>query len=201
MRQWSRRRSVVAGVTGIVLGAGLALGGATSASAAPVGHWGDFTVSGTSKAYTGTMTMPGFPATTFTSNSRQTTVISGASTWQGPSTGPGAVYGSSRGNTYINQRPNADSPTAAAASTTRYSFATPTPAGSWSFVLGDIDADQATIAATVQGGGRRRRRSSATRAPTTRAPRHRRPAGGPAPPTPTARPGRTSPAGTRPRAC
>ncbi|MFJ3382943.1 MULTISPECIES: carboxypeptidase regulatory-like domain-containing protein [unclassified Curtobacterium] len=153
MRRWSRRRSVVAGVTGIVLGAGLALGGATSASAAPVGHWGDFTVSGTSKAYTGTMTMPGFPATTFTSNSRQTTVISGASTWQGPSTGPGTVYGSSRGNTYINQRPNADSPTAAAASTTRYAFATPTPAGSWSFVLGDIDADQATITATVQGGG------------------------------------------------
>ncbi|ROP66139.1 carboxypeptidase regulatory-like domain-containing protein [Curtobacterium sp. ZW137] len=153
MRQWRRRRVFVAGLTGIVLGAGLALGGATSASAATTGHWGDFTVSGTNKAYTGTMTMPGFPDTTFTSNSRQTTVISGASTWQGSSTGPGGRYGSSRGNTYINQRPNSDSPTAAAASTTTYTFATPTPAGSWSFVLGDIDADQATITATVQGGG------------------------------------------------
>jgi len=150
MRRW---RALTAGLTGIVLGAGLAIGGATSASAAPAGHWGTFTLSGTSKDYTGTMTLPGFPDTTFTSNSRQSTVISGASTWQGPSTGPGAAYGSSRGNTYINQRPNADSPTAAAASTTTYTFDGPTPGnGSWSFVLGDIDADQATISATVQGG-------------------------------------------------
>jgi len=150
MRRW---RAVTAGLTGIVLGAGLAIGGATSASAAPAGHWGTFTLSGSSKNYTGTMTLPGFPDTTFTSTSRQSTVISGASTWQGPSTGPGAAYGSSRGNTYINQRPNADSPNAAAASTTTYTFDGATPGNSsWSFVLGDVDADQATISATVQGG-------------------------------------------------
>ncbi|MFJ3036056.1 carboxypeptidase regulatory-like domain-containing protein [Curtobacterium pusillum] len=150
MRRW---RAVTAGLTGIVLGAGLAIGGATSASAAPAGHWGTFTLSGSSKDYTGTMTLPGFPDTTFTSNSRQSTVISGASTWQGPSTDPGKVYGSSRGSTYMNQRPNADSPNAAAASTTTYTFDGATPGnGSWSFVLGDIDADQATISATVQGG-------------------------------------------------
>lgn len=148
MRRW---RAITAGLTTIVLGAGLAIGGATSASAAPAGHWGAFTVSGASKDYAGTMTLPGFPATTFTSNSRQSTVIGGASTWQGPSTGPGGAYGSSRGNTYINQRPNADNATAP--SVTRYDFADPTPGnGSWSFVLGDIDADQVTIAATVQGG-------------------------------------------------
>ena len=150
MRRW---RMVAAGLTGIVLATGLALGGATSASATPAGHWGAFTLSGTGKAYTGTMTMPGFPATTFTSNSRQSTVISGASTWQSAATGPGQLYGSSRGNTYMNQRPNADSPNATSASVTTYTFADPTPAGSWSFVLGDIDADQATISATVQGGG------------------------------------------------
>ncbi|WP_144711948.1 carboxypeptidase-like regulatory domain-containing protein [Curtobacterium pusillum] len=148
-----RRRTLIAGAMGLVLGAGLAIGGATSASAAPAGHWGTFTLSGSSKAYTGTMTLPGFPETTFTSNSRQSTVISGASTWQGPSTGPGGAYGSSKGSTYMNQRPTADSANPAAASTTTYTFAEPTPGnGSWSFVLGDIDADQATIAATVQGG-------------------------------------------------
>ncbi|WP_207552315.1 hypothetical protein, partial [Mycobacteroides abscessus] len=50
--------------------------------------------------------------------------------------------------------PNVDSPTAAGASTTVYTFDGATPgASSWSFVLGDIDADQATISATVQGGG------------------------------------------------
>jgi hypothetical protein len=150
MRRW---RMMTAGLTGTVLGAGLALGGVTSASAEPNGHWGTFTVSGASRAYTGTMTLPGFPETTFTSNSRQSTVVSGASTWQGPATAPGEVYGTSRNSTYMNQRPKVDSPTATGVSTTTYTFATPTPgASSWSFVLGDIDADQATISATVQGG-------------------------------------------------
>lgn len=151
MRRW---RAVTAGLTALALGAGLAIGGATSASAEPAGNWGTFTLSGASKAYTGTMTLPGFPATTFTSNSRQSTVISGASTWQSAGTPSGQVYGTSRGQTYMNQRPQADRPNGDAASTTTYTFDGATPgAQSWSFVLGDIDADQATISATVAGGG------------------------------------------------
>jgi hypothetical protein len=151
MRRW---RMISAGLTGIVLGAGLALGGATSASAATAGHWGAFAVSGSSRAYTGTMTLPGFPATTFTSTSRQASVISGATTGQGPSTPPGAVYGNSRNNTYLNQRPLADQPNAASAATTTYTFDGATPgAGGWSFVLGDVDADQVTLSGTVPGGG------------------------------------------------
>ncbi|VXC25925.1 carboxypeptidase-like regulatory domain-containing protein [Curtobacterium sp. 8I-2] len=150
MRRW---RAVTAGLTALALGAGLAIGGATSASAEPVGNWGTFTLSGASRAYTGTMTLDGFPETTFTSDSRQSTVVSGASTWQSASTPSGAVYGTSRGTTYMNQRPNVDSPTTGA-STTTYTFAEPTPgAQSWSFVLGDVDADRATISATVSGGG------------------------------------------------
>ncbi|WP_133520516.1 carboxypeptidase regulatory-like domain-containing protein [Curtobacterium flaccumfaciens] len=149
MRRW---RAIAAGLTGMVLGAGLAIGGATSASAAPTGHWGTFTVSGSSKAYTGTVTMDGFPATTFTSNSRQSTVISGASTWQSENTPVGlAGFGTSRNQTYMNQRPNADNATSP--STTTYTFAEPAPgAQSWAFVLGDIDADQATISATDVNG-------------------------------------------------
>ncbi|MGN7221672.1 MSCRAMM family protein [Curtobacterium flaccumfaciens] len=150
MRRW---RAITAGLTALALGAGLAIGGATSASAEPVGNWGSFTLSGASRAYTGTMTLAGFPETTFTSDSRQSTVVSGASTWQSASTPSGAVYGTSRGQTYMNQRPNVDSPTSGA-STTTYTFAEPTPgARSWSFVLGDVDADRATITATVSGGG------------------------------------------------
>ncbi|MEN0102132.1 MAG: carboxypeptidase regulatory-like domain-containing protein [Curtobacterium sp.] len=148
MRRW---RMVAAGLTGIVLATGLALGGATSASATPAQHWGDFTVSGTGKDYHGTMTMPGFPETTFKSNASQATVVSGASTWQSAATGPGQLYGSSKGHTYINQRPNANN--AGSPSVTTYTFDGSTPVGSWSFVLGDIDADQATISATVAGGG------------------------------------------------
>ncbi|MBT1668175.1 carboxypeptidase regulatory-like domain-containing protein [Curtobacterium flaccumfaciens pv. flaccumfaciens] len=150
MRRW---RAITAGLTALALGAGLAIGGATSASAEAVGNWGTFTLSGASRAYTGTMTLAGFPETTFTSDSRQSTVVSGASTWQSASTPSGAVYGTSRGQTYMNQRPNVDSPTSGA-STTTYTFAEPTPgAQSWSFVLGDVDADRATISATVSGGG------------------------------------------------
>ena len=149
MRRW---RAVTAGLTGLVLGAGLAIGGASSASAAPANDWGTFTVSGSSKAYTGTVTMDGFPATTFTSNSRQSTVISGASTWQSENTPVGlAGFGTSRNQTYMNQRPNADNATSP--STTTYTFAEPAPGGSsWAFVLGDIDADQATISATDVNG-------------------------------------------------
>jgi hypothetical protein len=147
-------RTITAGLTALVLGTGLAIGGATSASAERAGNWGTFTLSGSSRAYTGTMTMAGFPETTFTSNSRQSTVVSGASTWQSANTPSGAVYGTSRGQTYMNQRPTVDSVNPASASTTTYTFAEPTPgASSWSFVLGDVDADRATISATVSGGG------------------------------------------------
>ncbi|WIB72371.1 carboxypeptidase regulatory-like domain-containing protein [Curtobacterium sp. MCBD17_026] len=150
MRRWS---AVTGGLTALALGAGFAIGGVTSASAEPVGNWGTFTLSGASRAYTGTMTLAGFPETTFTSDSRQSTVVSGASTWQSAATPAGEVYGTSRGQTYMNQRPNVDSPTSGA-STTTYTFAEPTPgAQSWSFVLGDVDADRATISATLSGGG------------------------------------------------
>jgi hypothetical protein len=146
-----RMRTMTAALTTIALGGALALVGASGAQAAPEnGHWGTFTVTGTNSDYSGSMSLPGFPATTFTSNSRQPQVISGASTWQSLGTGPGAVYGTSRGSTYMNQRPLADR--AGAPSVTTYTFADATPASGWSFVLGDIDADQATITATDANG-------------------------------------------------
>lgn len=151
MRRW---RTITAGGIAVVIGAGLAVSGVTTASAVTVGHWGAFTLGGTNRDYTGTVSLPGFPDTTFTSTSRQATVIPGATTGQGPSTPPGSVYGNSRGNSYLNQRPAADQPNAASAAVTTYTFAGGTPgAGGWSFVLGDIDADQATISATLASGG------------------------------------------------
>jgi len=151
-RRASLRGLVAATTTGVVALA-LALGGATGASAAQGSSWGEFQVSGTARAYTGTMTLDGgFPATTFTSTSRQATVPSGSSTWQAASTPPGAQYGTSRGLPYLNQRPAQDSPTTTGAAVTTYSFASATPSSGWSFVLGDIDADQATITATGVGG-------------------------------------------------
>jgi len=151
-RRASLRGLAAATTTGVVALA-LALGGATGASAAQGSSWGEFQVSGSARAFTGTMTLAGgFPVTTFTSTSRQATVPSGSSTWQAASTPPGAQYGTSRGLPYLNQRPSQDSPTAAGAAVTTYSFESATPSSGWSFVLGDIDADQATITATGVGG-------------------------------------------------
>lgn len=134
-----------------LVGAAVVIAQAGPASAAETNGWGTFAVSGSGRAYTGTVTLPGgFPKTTFTSTSRQATVVSGASVWQAASTPVGAVYGTSQGKQYLNQRPNADNPTSPAVTT--YSFGTPTPASGWSFVLGDIDADQATVSATDQAG-------------------------------------------------
>lgn len=62
----------------------------------------------------------------------------------------GQVYGSSQNKGYLNLRPAADN--AASPSITTYTFASPTPAAGWGFVLGDVDADQVLVRATGPGG-------------------------------------------------
>ncbi|RKR76181.1 carboxypeptidase-like regulatory domain-containing protein [Frondihabitans australicus] len=153
MRTTTTRRTRVglAAALGVVAAAALVVAQGGAAEAAQQNVYGTFSLSGTTTAYSGTVTLAGgFPATSFTSTSRQATVVSGASTWLAPSTPVGAVYGSSRNRPYLNQRPKADNPTSPAVTT--YTFATPTPASGWSFVLGDIDADSATISATDVNG-------------------------------------------------
>jgi hypothetical protein len=151
----SRLRTWIAAGTLAVAGGVAAFGGVSTATAATTPSWGTFALTAnTARAYTGTMDLDGFPATTFTSTARQATVVSGASTWQGPSTPPGARYGTSRGESYLNLRPARDQPNAADASVTTYTFdkSTTMPVGAWSFVLGDIDADQATVSAVTTTG-------------------------------------------------
>ena len=152
-RRGRRLRGALAAGVATLLGAGLAAAGAGTAQAAVGSSWGSFTVAGSARAYTGTMELGGgFPETTFTSTSRQAGAQSGASVWQAASTPPGERYGSSRGLPYLNQRPDRDQADPAAAAVTTYSFTTPTPAAGWSFVLGDVDADAVTVAATTTGG-------------------------------------------------
>ena len=93
----------------------------------------------------------GFPAVTVTSDARGGVgVVSGASTWLGPATPPGEIFGSGRGRQYLNLRPQADRPDAP--STTTYTFERPTPGGGWAFVLGDIAADRAVVTALGADG-------------------------------------------------
>lgn len=128
---------------------------ATSASAVTTAGWADWQpLTGAAGAWTTTMQLPagGFPAASVTSDSRggQVGVQSGASSWLSTATPPGAVFGSSQGQEYLNLRPRADNATSP--STTTYTFERPTPAGGWAFVLGDIDADRAVVVARGEGG-------------------------------------------------
>ncbi|WP_311245653.1 carboxypeptidase-like regulatory domain-containing protein [Microbacterium sp. WCS2018Hpa-23] len=132
-----------------------ALVGAIPAAAATTTAWATWQpLTGTGGAYTTTVQVAAQPAitATMTSDSRagQVSVISGATNWLAQGTPVGAKYGSSINQSYVNLRPKADN--AASPSTTTYSFANPTPASGWTFVLGDIDADSVRIQAIGANG-------------------------------------------------
>ena len=139
----------------VLLGLPLALLVAAPVGAVTTAGWAAWDpLAGSGGSFTTTVRLPagGFPAATVTSDSRsgQVGVQSGASSWLGATTPVGATYGSSQGQPYLNLRPRADSPSAP--STTTYTFERPTPAGGWTFVLGDIDADQVTVSARGLAG-------------------------------------------------
>ena len=150
------RRVVLRGwavVVSLLLAVGLVAVAVTPAQAAQAG-WADFTFTGTSRAFSGTMQQPaaGFPAATYTSDSvgGAVGVQSGASAFLPPQTPVAAKYGSSQGQEYLNLRPNNQS--GPPPSVTTYTFDRPTPDSGWTFVLGDIDADRVQISATGIGG-------------------------------------------------
>lgn len=131
----------------------LVLGG-LSPAVALTDTWAAWTApTGSSNAYTATMRQQsaGFPEATMASDSRSNVQLaSGASTFLGAGTPPGAKYGSSRNQPYLVLRPRAD--TATTPSTTTYTFDNPTPETGWAFVLGDIDADAVRVAALDEDG-------------------------------------------------
>lgn len=138
----------------VVLAALSAVVPAMSATAETSTGWADWEpLTGSAGDWSTTVRPPagGFPAATVTSDSRGGVgVVSGASSWLGPATPPGEVFGSSRHQQYFNLRPQADRPTTP--STTTYTFEHPTPAGGWALVLGDIDADRAVVTARGADG-------------------------------------------------
>lgn len=152
-RAW-RARAVGAGTAALVAaGAAVTAGVPQPAQAATAAAWADWTVQGVGGAFGGTAAVAasGFPAASWTSDSRAPVgVPTGASTWL-PAAGPaGQVYGSSQGRRYLQLRPAADTP--GAPSTTVLAFDTPTPSGGWAVVLGDVDADLVTVSGTGADG-------------------------------------------------
>jgi hypothetical protein len=137
----------------VLVALGAVAPGAT-ASAQTTSGWADWDpLTGSAGDWSTTMRLPaaGFPAATVVSDARGGVgVVSGASTWLGAASPPGEVYGSSRGQQYLDLRPQADRP--GSPSVTTYSFERPTPAGGWAFVLGDIDADRVVVTARGPDG-------------------------------------------------
>lgn len=148
-----RRTTLTGSALLVALAAAVLAAVGPSASAARTtgfAQWGAIT--GSTNDFATTMQLPavGFPAATVTTDSRADVAIpTGATNWFGEGTPPGAVYGSSRDQRYLNLRPRADN--ASSPSTTVYTFDGPTPQG-WTFVLGDVDADEVRVAATRADG-------------------------------------------------
>jgi len=150
----NRARGILSALAAASLAALTAVVAPATATAATTAGWAGWEpLAGTAGDWSTTMQLPagGFPAASMTSDSRGGVgVVSGASSWLAASTPPGQVFGSSRDQAYVNLRPQADRATTP--STTTYTFGSPTPAGGWAFVLGDIDADSATVRALGADG-------------------------------------------------
>ncbi|MFE6968082.1 carboxypeptidase regulatory-like domain-containing protein [Isoptericola sp. NPDC057653] len=149
-----RARGILHVLAATALAGAAVVAPASSGAAATTAGWGAWDpLTGSAGGWSTTMQLPaaGFPAAAMTSDSRGGVgVVSGASTWLAGTTPPGAVFGSSRDQAYVNLRPQADR--TGSPSVTTYTFERPTPGGGWAFVLGDIDADSATVRALGADG-------------------------------------------------
>jgi len=119
---------------------------ATAAQAASGSAYGTWSVAGGS----GTMRIPvdGFPSAAFRTSSSGVLVGTGLSAFLNTDTPVGARYGSSRGRAYVNLR----TAVGGAPSVSTLSFERPTPAGTWAFTLGDVDADRVEVQARGADG-------------------------------------------------
>ena len=128
----------------------LVSGAPANAAATATGAYADMSVGGSSGAFAGSadMSVAGFPSARVTSDATTVKTPSGESAFLGSATPVGEVYGSSRGENYL----NVSTAKGVTTSTTTIDFDTATPAANWAFVLGDIDADMVEIAATDADG-------------------------------------------------
>ena len=116
---------------------------ALAASGAAYGNWSVLGGAGTMR-----IPVAGFPTAHVHSTSSSVLVGSGNSAFLNAGTPVGARYGSSRGRPYLNLR----TAPGGGASVTTLSFDRPTPAGSWAFTLGDVDADRVHVQARAADG-------------------------------------------------
>jgi len=130
--------AVATGLTWLTMGSSGAAGG--------TGVYADWSVSGSSA--TATLNGTVFPTITASRTGGSWQVASGSSTWLSADTPFGAQFGSSRNRDYL----FTSLPLGASGTVVTVTFATPTPAGTWGFALGDVDAEDITVAATGADG-------------------------------------------------
>ena len=131
--------AVATGLTWLTMGSSGAAGG--------TGVYADWSIDGTSA--TATLPSTAFPTISATRTGGSWQVASGGSTWLSADTPFGAQFGSSRDKDYL----YTSLPLGASSTVVTVTFATPAPVGTWGFALGDIDAEDVTIAATGADGG------------------------------------------------
>lgn len=150
-RSSARSRRARAGLAATAAAVLVAVGVTAAVTTAPAlaatsTSWATWTVTGDGGDFAGTAAVDatGFPAASWTSDSRAPVgVPAGATTWLPAGSPVGQVYGSSQGRPYLQLRPQDDTP--GGFSTTVLTFEAPTPAAGWAVVLGDVDADVAVV--------------------------------------------------------
>lgn len=135
------RKIAIASVSTIAVVASMLLIASTTGAVGGTGVYGTWTTS--------SVTFPGtyYPAASVTSDASLSTQTGGG-TWLGTNTPMGATYGSSRDHMYLtNQAGTVSNP-----KTTTITFDTAPTAGTWSFALGDVDAENVHVEATDVNG-------------------------------------------------
>ncbi len=130
--------AVATGLTWLTMGSSGAAGGS--------GAYADWSVDSTSA--TAILNGTVFPTINASRTGGSWQVASGGSTWLSADTPFGAQFGSSRDRDYL----YTSLPLGASSTVVTVTFATPAPAGTWGFALGDVDAEDITIAATGADG-------------------------------------------------
>ncbi|ROS75387.1 hypothetical protein [Cellulomonas sp. PhB143] len=159
VRQRPRARRGLVAALAVALAGTVSVGsigilGPLGAVAATDTDYASWTFTGTNHSYAGTVDLAtGFPAVTLASDSRtppSPPVVSGSTVWLPLGTPFAGTFGPSRDQPYLSLRPYADNPTSP--STTTYTFATPTPVGTWGVNLGDVDAERLVVSALGADG-------------------------------------------------
>jgi hypothetical protein len=148
MRRRAAARSILVVTT--VVGCLFAAGPGPASAAAASGVYPDWQRTGAAGAWSvrGELAAAGFPVAATTSTASSLTVPGGASAFLGADTPFAQPFGSSQGKPYV----NVSTAAGFAASTTKLTFATPTPAAGWGFALGDVDADAVQVSGTDGNG-------------------------------------------------